>query len=207
MTAAATVRPGRGWYAMGAILCLAGAVAFPVSLFVAGIFCRETRFLSSNTPIWISGSSRPGIVLHRGTYVLWHETNTTFKARRYGDKPLPAGATFSMFRYNLIASPAIPTLPTGGETRTCGRSTQKAVAYFDIPAKGNYIVFVGGVNEDAVLVLKRSRADPISLAALAGELLSVVGFFGGMVVILVTAMRRQPVGERPASELPAAARP
>ncbi len=161
--------PGRLWYAVAALLAVAGIAACTllVMKFVQGL---------TDTPQFLAPGKFVFATAKPGRYVLWHEYRTVFGGRNYAvPEVLPDGARISVIE--STGGAGIAVRPSTGLRSSTDGAERVAVAVFRIAEPGRYEVVVDGVFAPRVMSVGHNPF-PGVLFDLAGAAAALVGGLG-----------------------------
>lgn len=162
--------PGRFWYAVAALLAVAGAALCAALLlkFVGGL--TDTRqFLMPGRLVFAADAP--------GRFVLWHDYRTVFAGRNYVvPEALPDGARISIIE--LASGRSLEVRASSGMRSTADSAERLAVAVFRIADAGRYEAAVEGDFAPRVMSVGPSLF-PRVLLELGGAIASLLLGLGG----------------------------
>ena len=174
-----SIKPGRVWYAVAALLLLAGILVLPLAIIVPILTMpRSEQFMV------------PGVkafqIAAPGKYVLWHDTQAIFQGRTFVGKELPDGLLIQLS--NTSAATVVPLTPDRTTTMNTGDTSRRSIATFAVTAPGPHVLSVEGKSPPMVFSFSRSAMGnfvwSIGLAAVLCPSLLLLGLVLGICVFV-----------------------
>ena len=175
--------PSRWWHLFAVLVFLSGAVGAPVVMFITlfGLFSEGEEFV-------VPG--RHSLQLEReGKYIVWSVTSTFRDGRQhhYSDT-LPSGTRIRIIEEESGAE--IPTARTMSATETSGNTARRSVCSFIIAAPGIYSVVVDELDEQRLLMVRRSAVTLFLWVFLFGGIFSVFCWLVAPAISIIVEVRR-----------------
>ena len=172
--------PSLWWMAVAALLFLFGAGG-GIALLV-----WQIMGLDGSDP-FLAPSTQELRLDVPGTYILWHDYQITFEGTVYNKEPTLPDQTVLRLTHD---GKELPMASLWGSTVTSGQHAKMEVGRYEIETPGAYTLHVGGFNEPRVLSFAQSRLKDIFLAVLGCLFLSLLGWLGSPIIIVVVLILR-----------------
>ncbi|NQT18628.1 MAG: hypothetical protein HQ592_02905 [Planctomycetes bacterium] len=176
------IRPSLSWLLLAAIVFVVGAGGGTALLVTKIIDLPKGKtFIVPSTQTF--NIDRPG------THTLWHDYRITFKGKVY-NKPeeLPDQATITL--ENEQTGEVIPMSESWHSTVTSGQHEKTEIGSYNIEQAGTYVLSVTGLDDEHVFSFGRSYLKGLIGAILACVVLSLLGVFGAIAIVIVVLVAR-----------------
>jgi len=180
-----STRPGRIWYLLPVLLALAAIAIIPVAIW------RAATDQSITAVQFKAPGGKELEIVHPGTYVLWHETDTIFEGQTYSSPSnLPGGMHFVLAELNTKANAAVPMSQDLGASETIGSTVRHSVGNFMVTEPGKYRISVDGQFPDQIFYFRESLWRQVGRVFHAVALTLVIWAVAAVVALVLFLRRR-----------------
>jgi hypothetical protein len=130
-----------------------------------------------------------------GKYIIWHAAKTLFKGKNYSCPPeLPHGAIIRVLNKNTQEELIVE--PSPGATESSGNQKKYSIASFRVETPGEYTVEISKLPSNQVFMLRKSLTKHVLLALLQSGIIGMMGGVGGLVLVILVAVKRHKAEEK-----------
>jgi hypothetical protein len=183
--------PGRAWYALAAVLFVAGVAASAWEiLLIVSLVGGGVEFLAPGREMLT--------VKKPGRHVIWHEFKTVYSGRAYSSDPaLPDGTTIKVFSPD--GKELVVRSDTGASMKS-GDTESHSVCTFEADKPGEYAIVVSSLDTPHVMMVRKSLFGRAVATFVICTILEALGWLLAPAMAIIVAIMRFTARRRASEE-------